>query len=122
MEKLNEVIQAIIRERDEIHSKNLWSLPEPLSRCMTRLAVRNHQLAEFIAKLENIYKTTELTAYNELRKSISQGDAEKQAKNKALKEKEDFENAKTIHKATSDLIGVIQSRLKVLAEQSRGNQ
>lgn len=122
MEGLDQIIDGIIQERDEIHSRDLWSLPEPLSRCMTRLAVRNHQLAEYIAKLEMLYKTTELNAYTELRKNVSQGDAEKQAKKKALEAKEDFEHAKIVYKATAELIGTIQSRLKVLAEQSRGNQ
>ena len=119
---MEEVMKAIVAERDEIHRLNLWDRPELLSKCMTRLAVRNHQLAEHIAPLEKTYRETELITYNKVRKSMTQGDAEKESKKESIQAKENFENARLINKATRELINVIQSRLKVLAEQARGNQ
>lgn len=120
--KQDRSIEKIIELREYIHQNDLWDRPEALSEVMTKLAVRNHQLAEHIARLEKTYKESEILEYQKARKSLTQGDAEKQARLKSLDAKEDYENVKTVNKATADLINVIQSRLRILTEQARGTQ
>lgn len=121
--KLEQTLEGIQKYRERLHAEDLWSAPASLSECMAKLATYGSYLADHIAGLHKNATESEILAFKAARKrGLTAADSEREAKQMSLQPREDYENAKLVHKSTSDLTNVIQSRLKVLAEEARGNQ
>lgn len=111
----DEAIKIILKYRKQIHTENLWADPMALSDAMTRLAVGNAYLADNIAPLHAQATGSELTAFKAAR-DMDTGvtEAERLAKGETLVQRQEYENVKHIYASTSNLISVLQSRLRVI--------
>lgn len=116
--KLEEILEGIIKYRKIIHEENLWSNPNRLSDVMTKLSVYNSYLSDHIAGL---HKTATDKAYNVFTSAknldLPVTQAEMMSRGESTQEREKFENTKNIYQATSNLISVLQSRLRVIENQ-----
>jgi hypothetical protein len=118
--KTSDAIKGIIEHRKNIHENNYWHDPEKLSDTMARLATYNAYLADDIARLHRQASESQLIAFREARKlEIGVTEAERLSRGESLDDREKFENISYIYKATNNLITVLQSRLKVIADQRR---
>lgn len=114
----SKILAGLRHHRDIIHEKNLWADPVALSEQMTKLATYNSLLADKLALLHK--KVTDKnwsTFKNITANGIGATIAAQQAKGTSTEEREEYENALNIYRATDNLISVIQSRVRVIGEQ-----
>jgi len=115
-----EAIKGIVEHRKNIHENNYWHDPEKLSDTMARLATYNSYLADNIARLHRIATDTQAIAFKSARElEVGVTEAERLSRAESTKEREQYENIQYIYKATSNLITVLQSRLKVIENARR---
>jgi iron uptake system EfeUOB component EfeO/EfeM len=118
--KLEDTIKGITTHRENIHTQSAWNDPLKLSETMLKLSTYNAYLADEIAPFHKIATDTSYKLFTE---AISKGEpvtkAEQIARGLSTQERMDYENIKNIYSATSNLISVIQSRLKVIENARR---
>lgn len=118
--EITDAIKGIVEHRKNIHENNYWHDPEKLSDTMARLATYNSYLADNIARLHRIATDTQAVAFKSAREiEIGVTEAERLSRAESTKEREQYENIQYIYKATSNLITVLQSRLKVIENARR---
>jgi hypothetical protein len=118
--EVEEAIKGIVNYRKLIHEKNYWHNPEKLSDVMARLAVYNSYLADNIATLHKHSTDKKAVVFMEARsKDSSVTESERLASMESTGEREIYEKCKYIYTATSNLITVLQSRLRVIEQQRK---
>ena len=121
--RLSKVLEGIQVWREKLHVEDMWGNPDQLSEAMAKLATYNSYLAEHVAPLHKTASETEILSYKKQREAgYKLGDSTMGAKLDGLESRKDYEHVKLVNKSVSDLTNVIQSRLRVLTEQARGNQ
>lgn len=115
---IEEAITGILKHRETIHKQNKWNDPVSLSDTMTKLAVYNAYLADNLAGLHHDATSIQQIKYRELRdKDNTIADSESMAKIESLDARTQHERVKYIYQANSNLISVLQSRLRVIENQ-----
>lgn len=116
--KLEDAIKGILEQRKAIHSQNLWSDPNHLSEVMLKLATYNAYLADHLATLHHTVTEAVGRIFKAERdKDAGVTEAERLSKSETVEERRQYENVQHIYKSTSNLISVLQSRLRVISEQ-----
>lgn len=116
--KIEEAILGIIKHRKNIHEKNYWQNPERLSDTMAKLATYNAYLADNIASLHRQATDSQALAFKSARDmDIGVTEAERLSRAETTKQREQYENILHIYKSTTNLITVLQSRLRVIENQ-----
>lgn len=117
---LEKAIEGIQKYRELIHQQNMWESPLDLSDTMTKLAVYNSYLADNIAPLHKQATDKAYAVFVEAKaKDMPVTQAESMSRGESTTEREVYENVKNIYQATSNLITVLQSRLRVIENQIR---
>lgn len=118
--KTSDAIKGIVEHRKNIHENNYWHDPEKLSDTMARLATYNAYLGDDLARLHRQASEKQLIAFREARKlDIGVTESERLSREESIADREKYENIVYISKATNNLISVLQSRLKVIADLRR---
>lgn len=118
--KLEDAIKGIQAHRELIHKENLWEDPISLSDTMTRLAVYNSYLADNIAPLHKNATDKAYEVFSECKADgMATNRAEIEARGNSTEERELYESTEKIYKATSNLITVLQSRLRTIENARR---
>ena len=118
-----EALLGITKYREKIYKENLWEAPVDLSDVMTKLAVYKSFLADYIAPAHKKATDKQTKAFLDGRKlGLSVSESEIQARANATDERQDYENLLNVYRATSDLISVIQTRLRVIGQEERNEQ
>lgn len=116
--KLEAAIKGILEQRQAIHTQNLWSDPNHLSEVMLKLATYNAYLADHIATLHHTASEVAGASFKAARDmEVGVTEAERFAKAESLEQRKQYENVLHIYKSTSNLISVLQSRLRVISDQ-----
>ena len=112
-------LEGISKKREEIHKKSMWDDPNSLSDLMVKLSVYNAYLADNIAKLHKEATDKQGESYLNHKSKTSASEAKELARFDSTEEREEFEKVEFIYKSTSNLITVLQSRLRVIENQRR---
>lgn len=121
--EIEEVLQGIIRHREQIHKKDMWEHPLQLSETMTKLAVYNSYLADKMAFTHKQATDKAYQIYQECRKEdLGVTESEKMAKGESTETRLEYENIRSVYAATANLISVLQSRLRVLENEINKGQ
>jgi hypothetical protein len=116
--EVEEAITGILRYREAIHKQKQWNDPVGLSDTMTKLAVYNAYLADNLAGLHHDATQLQQQAYKNAREADNTiADSEATAKITSLDTRTQYERVKYIYQANSNLISVLQSRLRVIENQ-----
>jgi hypothetical protein len=115
---LDIITKGIHDVRERIHKFDMWNDPVALSDVMTKLAVYNSYLADYIAPYhkqatDKAYKTF----INVRNDGGAIGQADITSRGESTDERELYENTLNIYRATDKLISVLQSRIKVAENQ-----
>ena len=111
-------VKGIHGVRERFHKFDMWNDPVALSDAMTKLAVYNSYLADYIAPAHKEATDKAYAIFNEVRSAknpVSQ--AEMMSRGESTVERELYEKVQTIYRATDKLISVLQSRIKVAENQ-----
>ena len=98
----------------------MWNDPISLSDTMTKLAVYNSYLADNIAPLHKSATDRQYGVFTECTADgmpVTKADA--MSRGESTQERHDYENVQHIYKATSNLITVLQSRLRTIENARR---
>lgn len=106
-------IKGIMEWRDKIHRQDMWENPSALSDAMTRLAVYNSYLADEISVAHKKVTDKAYAVFTEAATTEPVTKAEQMSRGESTTEREYFEKLKNINRATSDLISVLQTRIRV---------
>ena len=118
--ELSKAIEGIHRYRELIHKEDMWNDPISLSDTMTKLAVYNSYIADNIAPLHKKATDQAYKAYIEAKTSGETASySEQLSRGKSTDDRMLFENTQNIYRATTNLITVIQTRLKVIENQRK---
>lgn len=111
------ILTGIQKHRDLIYQERQWNDPGALSDSMTKIANYNAYLADHLAPLHKEATDAAHAVYLESSKTTSTTAAQQLARGETTGEREAYEQAMFIYKATDKLISVLQSRLKVIENQ-----
>jgi len=118
--KLEKAIEGIYKYREVIHTQNQWESPLDLSDTMTRLAIYNSYLADSIAPLHKEATDKAYMVFTEcIDKEMPVTKAEATSRGESTEERRQYENVKNIYQATSNLITVLQSRLRTIENKMK---
>jgi hypothetical protein len=96
----------------------MWDDPVALSDVMTKLAVYNSYLADFIAPFHKQATDKAYKTFMEVRNDGGAiGQADITSRGQSTVEREIYENTLNVYRATDKLISVLQSRIKVAENQ-----
>ena len=116
--EIDVAIKGIHDVRERIHKFDMWDDPVALSDVMTKLAVYNSYLADYIAPYHKSATDKVYSVFMEVRKDGGAiGQADITSRGKSTTERELYENTLNIYRATDKLISVLQSRIKVAENQ-----
>jgi len=116
--ELKRVIDGLQEKRNEIHKKDLWDDPLELSDVMLRIAVYNSYLADYIAPLHKQASEKQVIEFRKAKEDKKTvGESEMIAKQNSLGERAEYEGAKYLYQANSNLLTVLQSRLRTIQNQ-----
>lgn len=118
---LENVISNLKAERAQVGSGGNWSNPNKLSEIGLKLATYMTYLGEHLPKLESEYLSDRSEKYMEFIKETSATAAENKARYETIKQREQYETVKQLHKDFSSLISMLQSRLRILTNEAKGN-
>lgn len=117
---LQTILRGLEEHRDSIHEQNKWNNPVALSNTMTKLATYNAYLPDYIALLHKEATDAQFKAFLEAKKEgKSDTGAETYARGESTEARQNYEKIKFVYQATSELISVVQSRLRVLENARR---
>lgn len=117
---LEDAIKGIMHYREQIHQGHLWGDPVSLSEAMTKLAIYNAYLADNLSPLHQGATDTSYQIFREAKdKGESTTSAEQMSRGESTKEREAYEKCKHVYTSTSNLISVIQTRIRVLENQMK---
>jgi hypothetical protein len=115
---LDTTINGIHDVRERIHKFDMWDDPVALSDVMTKLAVYNSYLADFIAPFHKQATDKAYKTFMEVRNDGGAiGQADITSRGQSTVEREIYENTLNVYRATDKLISVLQSRIKVAENQ-----
>lgn len=118
--ELEKAIEGIQKYRELIHKQDMWADPMNLSDTMTKLAVYNSYLADHIAPLHKQATDKAYAVFVEAKaKDLPVTQADSMSRGESTEDREAYENVKNIYQATSNLITVLQSRLRTIENQIR---
>lgn len=118
--ELQKAIEGIYKYREQIHSQNQWDSPLDLSDTMTKLAVYNSYLADNIAPLHKQATDKAYMVFTEcMDKEMPVTKAELMSRGESTEERSQYENVKNVYTATSNLITVLQSRLRTIENKMK---
>lgn len=116
--ELDKAIEGIRKYRELIHAQDMWESPMDLSDTMTKLSVYNAYLADNIAPLHKQATDKAYMVFTEAKsKDLPVTQAEAMSRGESTQERATYENVKNVYQATSNLISVLQSRLRVIENQ-----
>lgn len=116
--EIDKAIEGITKYREQIHQQNMWESPLDLSDTMTKLAVYNSYLADNIAPLHKAATDKAYAVFVEARaKDLPVTQADSMSRGESTEDRMTYENVKNVYQATSNLITVLQSRLRVIENQ-----
>jgi hypothetical protein len=116
--ELDIIIKGIQDVRERIHKFDMWDDPVALSDVMTKLAVYNSYLADFIAPFHKQATDKAYKTFMEVRNDGGAiGQADITSRGQSTVEREIYENTLNVYRATDKLISVLQSRIKVAENQ-----
>jgi hypothetical protein len=116
--KTGTAIEGIVKLREIIHKQNLWNDPNALSDVVVKLSVYNSYIADNLAPLHKNATDKAYAVYTEAKAGgMATNAADMESRGNSTDEREAYENVQNIYRATSNLITVIQSRLKVIQTQ-----
>ena len=118
---LAQVITALKQERSQVGSEGNWSNPNALSEIGLKLATYMTYLGEHLPKLESEYLSDRSELYATYIIDSSATAAENRARYETIKQREQYETVKQLHKDFSSLISMLQSRLRILTNEAKGN-
>ena len=115
---LDTTINGIHDVRERIHKFDMWDDPVALSDVMTKLAVYNSYLADFIAPFHKQATDKAYKTFMEVRNDGGAiGQADITSRGQSTVERDIYENTLNVYRATDKLISVLQSRIKVAENQ-----
>ena len=116
--ELDSIIKGIHDVRERIHKFDMWDDPVALSDVMTKLAVYNSYLADFIAPYHKQATDKAYKTFIDVRNDGGAiGQADITSRGESTPQREMYENTLNIYRATDKLISVLQSRIKVAENQ-----
>jgi len=116
--ELDVIIKGIHDVRERIHKFDMWNDPVALSDVMTKLAVYNSYLADFIAPFHKQATDKAYKTFIDVRNDGGAiGQADITSRGESTTERETYENTLNVYRATDKLISVLQSRIKVAENQ-----
>lgn len=116
--ELDIIIKGIHDVRERIHKFDMWDDPVALSDVMTKLAVYNSYLADFIAPYHKQATDKAYKTFIDVRNDGGAiGQADITSRGESTPQREMYENTLNIYRATDKLISVLQSRIKVAENQ-----
>lgn len=119
--ELKTVLTHLKSERDKIGTGGNWSNPSALSEIGLKMATYMTYLGEYIPKLEAEYLSERGEIYTKAVEETSATAAEHKARNATIKQRLQHEIVKQFHKDMDKLISMIQSRIRVLTNEAKGN-
>lgn len=116
--ELDIIIKGIHDVRERIHKFDMWDDPVALSDVMTKLAVYNSYLADFIAPYHKQATDKAYKTFIDVRNDGGAiGQADITSRGESTPQREMYENTLNVYRATDKLISVLQSRIKVAENQ-----
>lgn len=117
---LTEAVKGIMHYREQIHGEHLWGDPVSLSEAMTKLSIYNAYLADSLAPL---HRAATDAAYQIFREAKDKGESvtssEQMSRGESTEARESYEKVKHVYTSTSNMISVIQTRIRVLENQMK---
>lgn len=119
--ELEKCVNRIMELRGFIHKEDLWGDPGKLSDLMIKIGVWNNYLSDHIPRL---HKEATDVAFKHFKANLNEkgggvSKAEQLARGLSTDERQNYEQAKILYSATENLLSQLQSRLRVIENQTK---